>query len=202
MSGNSTQTNAGEAKAAPAKTDRRVLRTRDILGDALVALMKEKPFDDITVQQVLDRAGVGRSTFYAHYRDKEDLFLSDVEDFLGLMSSLLTRRNASLSRVAPVAELFSHIADMRDFYASLVASGKVQTVLELGQGFFARSIEERLRLANVEMEPTQLKAYAHGLAGALFALLNWWIDHGMAAKPEAMDNLFHAMVWSGLGTRP
>jgi len=47
-----------------------------------MALMHEKNFDDITVQNVLDRAGVGRSTFYVHYRDKEDLFLSDVEDFL------------------------------------------------------------------------------------------------------------------------
>jgi AcrR family transcriptional regulator len=202
MSGNSSPTNAGERKIPFAKTDRRVLRTRDILGDALVELMKEKPFDDITVQHVLDRAGVGRSTFYAHYRDKEDLFLSDVEDFFGLMSNLLTRRKANPRRVAPVAELFAHIADVRDFYAMLVASGKVQAVLELGQGFFARSIEDRLRLANVQMETTQLKAHAHALAGALFALLNWWIDHGMTAEPEVMDNMFHAMVWSGLGTPP
>jgi AcrR family transcriptional regulator len=59
-----------------------VLRTRDTLGDALVALMQEKNFDEITVCEVLDRAGVVRSTFYAHYRDKDDLFLSDIEDFL------------------------------------------------------------------------------------------------------------------------
>lgn len=45
------------------KTDARVRRTRDALGDALVALMQEKPFDTITVQDVLDRAHVGRSTF-------------------------------------------------------------------------------------------------------------------------------------------
>ena len=202
MSGNSGQFNAGETRSVPAKTDRRVLRTRDVLGDALMELMKERPFDDITVQQVLDRAGVGRSTFYAHYRDKEDLFLSDVEDFLGLMSNLLTRRNVSLRRVAPVAELFAHIADSRDFYTSLVASGKDKDVLELGQGFFARSIEERLLLAHVDMEASQLKAHAHALAGALFALLAWWIDHGMTARPEAMDTMFHTMVWRGLGVPP
>jgi AcrR family transcriptional regulator len=54
----------------PRKKDRRVVRTRDTLGDALVALMREKNFEKITVQEVLDRAGVGRSTFYVHYRDK------------------------------------------------------------------------------------------------------------------------------------
>src|ERR1700686_4075388 len=105
------------------KVDRRVLRTRDALGDALVDLMHEKSFDDITVQQLLDRAGVGRSTFYVHYRDKDDLFLSDVEDFLELVSSALKRQGASTKRLLPVQELFTHIREVREFYASLGGAG-------------------------------------------------------------------------------
>ena len=73
------------------KPDRRVRRTRDALGDALVALMQEMPFESITVQQILDRAEIGRSTFYSHYLDKNDLFLSDMEDFFDSMSTLLLR---------------------------------------------------------------------------------------------------------------
>lgn len=91
------------------ETDPRITRTRDRLGDALIALMQQKPFDDITVQEVLDRAGIGRSTFYAHYRDKNDLLMSDVEDFFGMMAALLNRRQAALDRVAPVRELFAHV---------------------------------------------------------------------------------------------
>ena len=64
------------AKSHP-KTDRRILRTRDTLGDALMALIREKNFDEITVQDVLDRAGVGRSTFYVHYRDRVDFKRSE-----------------------------------------------------------------------------------------------------------------------------
>ncbi|HZU30259.1 MAG TPA: TetR/AcrR family transcriptional regulator, partial [Candidatus Angelobacter sp.] len=71
------------------KTDRRAQRTRNVLGDALVTLMQEKPFEEITVQHVLDRAGVGRSTFYAHYSDKNDLFLSDADEFMGMMATYL-----------------------------------------------------------------------------------------------------------------
>jgi AcrR family transcriptional regulator len=198
MSGNVEAGKSVAPKTTMAKVDRRVLRTRDTLGDALVELMQEKTFDDITVQDVLDRAGVGRSTFYAHYRDKDDLFLSDVEDFLEMMATLLTRHGVRVERVAPVAELFGHIAEVREFVAALVASGKMQDVLELGQGFFARSIEERLLLARVEMEPAKLKAHAYALAGALFSLLDWWVDHGMTEKPEAMDALYHRMVWNGL----
>jgi AcrR family transcriptional regulator len=185
--------------AAGAKADRRVVRTRDTLGDALVELMQEKSFEDITVQDVLDRAGVGRSTFYTHYRDKEDLFLSDVEDFFGMMSALLTRRGASLERVAPVHELFAHISDAQMFVSSLKASGKMHDVEELGRGMFARSIEERLRMAGVTMEPAQLAAHAYALAGSLFPLMYWWIDHGMTTSPADMDALFHRMVWNGVG---
>ena len=134
------------------------MRTRGTLGDALVELMQEKSFDEITVQQVLDRAGVGRSTFYAHYRDKDDLFLSDVEDFFGMMSTLLTRRGASLDRVAPVAELFAHIAEMQEFYKATVASGKVQDVLELGQDFLHDRLRSDCCWVDVQMEPVELKA--------------------------------------------
>ena len=184
-----------------AKTDRRILRTRDALGDALVALMQEEKFDDITVQQVLDRAGVGRATFYAHYRDKEDLFMSDVEDFFAMFSSALKRHKANPRRLAPVMEFFTHVREARDFYASLKAAGKVNDVQALGRGFFARSIEERLQAAGVHAEPIQLAAQANALAGSMFSLLDWWIDKGMKTDPKELDELFHRMAWKGLETR-
>ena len=87
------------------KTDRRVTQTRDALGDALVALMHEKQFDDITVQEVLDRAGIGRTTFYTHYRDKGDLLLSDAEDFLEHCLSALKRRKRNLRRTVPMVTI-------------------------------------------------------------------------------------------------
>jgi AcrR family transcriptional regulator len=183
------------------KTDRRILRTRDALGDALITLMHEKSFDEITVQQVLDRAGVGRSTFYVHYRDKDDLFFSDVEDFFERCSTALKRQGASPKRLAPVQEFFAHVRDAREFYAALVSSGKVNDVLALGRGFFARSIEERLQLAGMEIEPVRQSAQAHALAGSLFSLLDWWINRGMKADPQEMDDLFHRMAWSGLAMR-
>ncbi|HEY1984614.1 MAG TPA: TetR/AcrR family transcriptional regulator [Terracidiphilus sp.] len=194
--------NGTDVKTDRAKTDRRIVRTRDTLGDALMELMREKSFDEITVQQILDRAGVGRSTFYTHYRDKDDLFLSDVEDFLKLFSSALTRGGANPKRLAPVAELFTHISEVRDFVGALAASGKIHDVLELGRGFFARSMEERLRMAGATGEPTQLAAQAHALSGSLFALLEWWIDHGMKDDPRAMDALYHRMAWNGISNSP
>src|ERR1700742_1340445 len=63
-------------------TDRRTRRTCERLGMAMLELLQVRPIREITVQQVLDRAQVGRSTFYLHFRDKEDLLLSQLELFL------------------------------------------------------------------------------------------------------------------------
>jgi AcrR family transcriptional regulator len=183
------------------KTDRRIVRTRNLLGDAIMALLQERNFEEISVQDVLDRAGVGRSTFYVHYRDKNDLFLSDVEEFFERCSGLLKQDHAKPERLLPVEEFFTHIREMRDFYLALVRSGKVNDVQALGRGYFARSIEERLQSAGVKLDPAQRSAKAHGLAGSFFSLLDWWIDKGMKLVPREMDKMFHQMAWNGLKDR-
>jgi AcrR family transcriptional regulator len=187
------------ARVSTKKVDRRVRRTRDRLGDALVDLLQQKPFDTITVQQVLDRAGVGRSTFYTHYRGKEDLFLSDCDEFFEAMATTLSRHGDVSDRVAPVGELFAHVAEMRAFYAALVASGRIHDVLDLAQAHFARGIQARLvtRLRSGASSPGRA-GLAHALAGALVSLLSWWIDHPHAGSPAAMDELYHRLVWNGV----
>ena len=181
------------------KEDQRVRRTRDRLGDALVELLLKKPFDDITVQDVLVRARVSRSTFYAHYRDKNDLFLSDAEDFFEGMATALTRFGDKSERVAPVEELFAHIAEARAFYDVLVESGRLHDVMDLGKEHFARGIERRLNeMPRARTIPLERRgAIAHGLAGSLFSLLTWWVQTGMNVPPNEMDKLFHRLVWTG-----
>ena len=181
------------------KEDQRVRRTRDRLGDAMMALLVEKPFDDITVQDVLDCAHVSRSTFYTHYRDKNDLFLTDAEEFFEGMATALSRAGDKSDRVAPVRELFAHIAEMRPLYSALIASGRSQDLLELGQGHFARGIEQRFNeMPRARTIPSRHRsAIAHGLAGSVFSLLIWWIHHDRTSSPEEMDKLFHSLVWMG-----
>jgi AcrR family transcriptional regulator len=198
MSGKKTRVKA-KPKPKP-RMDRRARRTRDALGDALIDLMQERPFKSIKVQDVLVRAGVGRSTFYTHYCGKDDLFLSDVEDFWEAISTMLERSGEDSKRVAPVGELFTHVAEAKVFRDALVASGKVHDVMELGQGQFARAIEQRLmKLSTAKgTPPGQFAAAAHALAGALFSSLSWWIDRGMPLSAAEMDCAFHRLVWSGV----
>ena len=182
------------------KTDARVRRTRDALGDALVALMQEKPFDTITVQDVLDRAKVGRSTFYSHYSDKDDLLMSDAEEFFESVAMLLSVRGDTSDRVFPVKEFFSHITEAKQFVDALMSAGKFNDNMELARGLFARGIERRLselpRGRGIPAHERPAIAFAH--AGALLSLLTWWIDRGMRQPPSEMDQLFHKMVWKGV----
>lgn len=185
-------------KGAPAsfkKEDRRVRRTRNALGDALLALIQEKKFADITVQQVLDRAGVGRSTFYKHFQDKDDLFLSDLEDFFEAFSTLLIRYKETSKRVAPVRELFSHVGENRNLHSALAAADKLQDFQEMAQEYFARGIAQRLQQLG---SPSQSAATAQALAGSLLSLMTWWLRSGSKSSPEEMDDLYHRMVWAGL----
>ena len=190
-------------RPAPRKTDRRVRRTRDKLGDAMIALLQERPFDAITVQAVLARAGVSRSAFYEHYRDKTDLFLSDVEEFFEAMATYLSRRRDPSTRVAPVREFFEHVAEEPKFYAAMVASGKFPDVMELGQGHFARGIAARLaELPQARgLMPARRAALARALSGALLSLLTWWVDRGSPETAAEMDAVFHELVWRGVTGR-
>jgi AcrR family transcriptional regulator len=185
------------------KTDARVRRTRDALGDALIALMQEKPFDTITVQDVLDRAHVSRSTFYSHYTDKDDLLMSDADEFFEALSMALSQHGEKSDRVFPVREFFAHLSDVQPFFKALVRSGKYQENMELARGHFARGIERRLAELSQgqSIPPHELPAIAFTHAGALLSLLTWWLDRGMRESPAEMDQLFHRMVWNGVSSK-
>src|SRR5438552_11265376 len=163
---------SGKAAKASKKMDARVARTRDVLGDAIIALMQEKPFEEINVQRVLDRADVARSTFYTHYRDKDDLFLSDAEEFFEIMATSVSRDDKDSNRIAPVREFFSHVADMREFSRAVITSGKAHDLIGLCRGHFARAINERLATMPRArgIAPTRRAVKAQAIAGAMFSM--------------------------------
>jgi len=162
--------------------------------------MLEKPIEEVTVQEVLDRASVGRSTFYFHFRDKNDLLLSQLEMFLATMSNMLSQRKEKSHRVGPVEEMFGHIGGQNKIWRALGDCGRLDDLLDLAQGYFARGIERRLRESNhlSNVQQPGLAAYAVAFAGSLLSLLRWWIDRGTEEPPGDMDKLFYRIVWKGL----
>ena len=189
-----------DKKMRQRRPDQRTRRTHERLGMALLLLMQEKPMDEITVQEVLDRASVGRSTFYLHFRDKNDLLLCQLEMFLATMSNMLSVREEKSQRVVPVEEMFAHIGTQNKLLRALADCGRLNDFYELAQGYFARGIERRLRESNrlSKLPPSELAVHAVASAGSLLSLLRWWLDRGAKEPPRDLDKLFHRIVWKGL----
>ena len=198
------------ARLLKRRADRRVDRTRARLGQALRKLMEQRPLEKISVQDVIELAGVSRSAFYDHYDDKVDLLLSDMDEFLERMAMLLVVRNEESNRIAPVREFFAHVGEAEEIRGALARSERLQDFFDLAVEHFARGIELRLKQI-AEREKTQQRRprdrstasassdlVAHALAGAFIGFLNTWIRKGQPLPAEAVDTLFHEFAWAGI----
>jgi len=164
--------------------DRRVRRTRRLLREALLALVAEKGYDRVTVQDVLDRADLGRATFYAHFRDKDDLLLSGFDDLREALRSAMALYEEG--RHAPpglgfetTRALFEHVAAHRALYRGLAGSRAGALVLRharaelvaLTHAHFERVAGQRHARPTVPLE-----VLAEHTVGAMLGLLTWWLD--------------------------
>jgi AcrR family transcriptional regulator len=181
------------------KTDRRASRSQESLRKALISLILEKRYDAITVQDIIDRANVGRSTFYAHFKDKDDLFLRDIERVLNQVVQHTSWQGMPDGRVVPIRELFAHVKDFERFFKALARSRKVDWFYRNGRRILAQSIEDALgrSVEDRTRSAMPLPILAHYLAGGILDLLRWWVDHDMIYPPERMDEIFHALVMPG-----
>ena len=179
-----------------AHEDRRVRRTRSALVGALFELVLEKRYAAVTIRDLLDRADVGRSTFYSHYRGKDDLLLRSFEGMLARLDERLNDDPPGAGRLAPVRELFEHVAASRRFHEALRRAHMLERLYRVGTECLSRTIEARLR-RRADAGPMPAPVLARSLAGALFALLAWWLDGETPFGPDRMDQMFHALAAAG-----
>jgi AcrR family transcriptional regulator len=183
-----------------ANTDRRSLRSRQALSDALIAPMMEKSYDAITVQDIINRANVGRSTFYAHYHYKDDLLSSEFGRLIEALSHDMGREGSEGSPLMPSLALFRHVQERYPLYKALVWGDGLDFVTRTIQRFLSESIERKLD----HLAPDQNRgsaphaAVANYVAGAFLTLLRWWLDNNMAYSAEQMNTLFQQLVTPGV----
>lgn len=178
------------------KDDRRSRRTRQLIGDALVELMLEKRFDDITVQDILDRADVGRSTFYAHYPDKESLLVSQIEQMIHQLEAFTSQTGNTHHGLLPSLELFRHVQGHRRLMRAFVWGKGAELYSHDLQVKTSQLIEHNLRaMAGDEAAfSLPLPVLATFVASTFLMLLRWWFDEDMRHTPEQMDAMFQQLV--------
>jgi len=181
------------------KTDRRVQRTRERLQKALIELISERGYDAITIQDIVDRANVGRTTFYVHYSSKDELFMSCheaiVSEFrIGPLHPL--SREELLSPEAPpgMTSAYRHLEDARALLYPIFQGKDSLLILRRIRDWSAQEIEASLRAAFAEADSTiPFDVLANYLAGAQIALVQWWLEKRQPHTPEKLAQTFHRL---------
>ena len=184
----------------PQKQDRRSRRTQQLLGEALVELMQEKHFESITVQDILDRADVGRSTFYAHYTDKESLLLSQIKHIIHEMEAYASDSGSNPHGVLPSLELFRHVKEQRRLMQAFVWGRGAEILTQDFQGQISKMIEQNLHLMAVDTAvfAVPVSVIAKFVMSTFLMLLRWWFDEDMRHTPEEMNEMFQKLVMPGI----
>ena len=182
------------------KADRRSQRTYHLVSSAFTELLVEKPYDEILVQDILDREGIGRTTFYAHYFDKEDVLDSIVAEQLEMLTHQIVHSTAR-QRVVPSLELFEHVyhSENQQFLA-LMRSRAGEPLWEALQTALCQAIEPALSTLCAEKRSPSipLPVVSKYLAGALLTLLKWWVAADMPYPPEQMEHIFQQLALPGV----
>ncbi len=182
------------------KMDRRVQRTQQLVRNAMLSLIQEKGFETLTVQEIIDRANIGRATFSAHFDSKDDLLVSGFED---LRASLSQRQREALSRSSGLdervfafsQELFGHVNDHRAVYQAMVGKDSGAVVQHVIRKLIVDLVREDVRTtprAADSAVPTE--ARVQFIAGALFGVLTWWLDGEMRLSVEKVNALFRRLA--------
>lgn len=181
------------------KTDRRVQRTRELLQKALIELIRERGYDAITIQDIVDRANVGRTTFYLHYNSKDELLMNCHEAIVsefhfGPLHPL--SREELLSPEAPpgMVSAYRHLEDGRALWYSIFQGRDSLLMLRRIRDWNAQEIEANLRAAFAEAKSTiPFDVLANYLAGAQIALVQWWLEKRKPHTPENLAQTFHRL---------
>ncbi|MEM7133116.1 MAG: TetR/AcrR family transcriptional regulator [Chloroflexota bacterium] len=191
-----------QGKTKP-KVDRRVKRTKRMLGEAMLALVVEQKYDGITINDITKRADVNRATFYLHYASKDELLLEALEaKFEELVSSF-----EAISTEFPVwgsskSDLmtFQHVADHAELYKVILGEQGMGYIINRILDYIAEISEKLLRASlppDAEL-PIPVELIARHYAGSMYALLSWWVLNDMPYPAEYMASLSEKMCIEGV----
>jgi len=177
------------------KQDRRSQRTRHLLSAALVELIKEKDYNGITVSDIIERANVGRSTFYAHYRDKDDLFVGELDRVIEFLSHRIPDQKEM--PFFPSLGLFHHVGEEYELYKSLLWGPGIDLLIKHLQKSLTKRIEQGLQESRKEFN-VPIPILANFIGGSFLTLLQWWLENKMIYPPEEMNEIFKKLTLAGI----
>jgi len=199
------------------KIDRRIQRTRLSLRAALLGLLKQKNYDDISIEEITEHANVGRATFYLHYKDKEDLLLEEFSEMANEKAQTLSEIPFSAwfpildnpesepeksDSPLPLLMVFQHIKEHSDLYYILLKSSKSSRTFERIRKISTETIIKFVQ-AKLITDPipilfkVPIDFFAAYFSGALLSTVDWWLEEGLHYTPEEITNMFRGLFFRG-----
>jgi AcrR family transcriptional regulator len=171
---------AGDGVTA-AGDDRRVRKTRRLLHDALIGLILERGWDAVSVRDVCEKADIGRSTFYVHFADKENLLLSGFDELHEAMEQVRTSAKVPFGFLGPLA---AHAAENARLVRALAGRQSGQSVQWRFRDVLASLVEAELKLLKVPKDARPL--LTRFIAGGAADVLMSWLDDPEGISPERL----------------
>lgn len=188
------------------RMDRRVNRTRRQLRIALMALILERGYNAVTIEDITERADLGRTTFYLHYRDKEELLIESLEAIVEELKAQVEQLpdlqlEQGRIRSNPIAVAFRHVEENRDLYriilkgegSSKVASRIRDIIEEVAVDFFERHMSGVL--SDSPVMPRRL--VAGYFASALMGFVTLWLEKELPYSGDEAADLFIILFFQG-----
>jgi AcrR family transcriptional regulator len=188
------------------KIDRRTNRTRRRLRDALMALILEKGYDAVTVEDITSRADLGRTTFYLHYKDKEELLIESIDAIANDLKAQVDLLGGAHAigdvQPRPIHLAFNHAAEHADLYRIILqGEGATKTATRLRQIISDGALEfiqARMQVIQSGVEPTvDVHLIADYFASALLGFMTWWLEAGSPYPPDQMADIFLLLFFNG-----
>lgn len=182
------------------KEDRRVVRTRQLLRDSLMSLILERGYDNVTIQDITDRANLGRATFYLHYRDKDELLFKSLE---AIYDDVVKSTDPFLGAhsTTPGLATFQHASAHKDLYRVMLGSQAAGAITRRIRDYMIGVAKQRIATQFPGTLSVPVEIVAQHVVGSLLALITWWIENDMPYSAEYMANTFQQLNLQALATQ-
>jgi len=182
------------------RPDRRRERTLHLLSEALLDLLKEQDYANITIQDITDKANVSRATFYLHFRDKDELLFSSMKRIYDELSKGYPTVTRSEFTQVHDARDFEHVAAHADFYRAMLGAHGSPQFIRMVRAYLENLMrEDVLKPLAPPDAHLPLDFIAAFMAGAEIGVINWWLNQGGEHTPEQMAQMMARMCLGGLG---
>lgn len=182
--------------------DRRTRRTRALLAEALLELGVTREIDAIDVGALTEAAGVGRSTFYAHYAGKDDFLISSFVNLIVMAEEAMAVKYPERADIIPSSPLFAHVHEAGDFARNVAKSEIFPRQMAAAEIKLREIAEKNLSRRFPDIPSAQRRESAVYIAAGFIGLLRWWMTNGLQQTPEDMQHAFSRLTKAALADGP